>query len=162
MMAEAATVTVNSRNFDGSLRRTWNCRLLEHTAEHLLFIGEFEFEVRHSDLGHIRKGTISYEYYPLSQWFSIFRFHEPNGTLRNWYCNINMPPTFDNGVLNYVDLDIDVLIWPDGSHKILDEIEFDLNAERYSYPAEVRRKAVDALTDLEQMISKGELPFPSV
>src|SRR5207248_3333985 len=98
-------ITVNSRNFDGTLRRSWSARLIKQDGSLIEMIGEFETGVAHPDLGVIDRGTISYEYYWLDRWYNVFRFHEPHGEFRNYYCNINLPPTFENGILDYVDLD---------------------------------------------------------
>ena len=157
MSADQIT-TINSRKYDGAIKRSWHCRLLKRNGSGLIFVGEFDSEIAHPDLGLIRRGTVSYEYYWLDRWYNIFRFHEPLGELRNYYCNINMPPTFSSGVLNYVDLDIDVLVWPDMRYTILDEDEFDENAVTFDYPWVIREKARSSLAELLSFIDAGMLP----
>ena len=152
-------VTINSRKYDNTIRRSWNCRLVENRDPLLIFVGEFETDVNHSDLGFIRRGTVSYEYYWLVRWYNVFRFHEPNGSFRNFYCNVNMPPVFTDGVLDYVDLEIDVLVLPDFSYKILDIAEFNANAVKFAYPAEVVFRAERALEEILQGIENREFPF---
>ncbi len=151
-------ITVNSRNYDGTIRRTWTCDLLRTQDSLLCLLGVFEIDVNHSDLGHIRKGTVSYEYYWLDRWYNIFRFHEPTGELRNYYCNINMPPTFENGVLDYVDLDIDVLIQPDYSYVVLDREDFERSSERFGYPDGLRAKVEQTLEELIISIEARDVP----
>ncbi|MEJ7846663.1 MAG: DUF402 domain-containing protein [Pyrinomonadaceae bacterium] len=152
-------VTVNSRKYDNSINRSWNCRLVERHNPLLIFVGEFETDVNHSDLGFIRRGTQSYEYYWLDRWYNVFRFHEPEGTFRNFYCNVNMPPAFKEGVLDYVDLEIDVLVQPDFSYKILDIEEFKANEIKFAYPVEVVLNAGRALEEIIQSIKNREFPF---
>lgn len=152
-------VSINSRKYDLSIRRSWQARLIEQKADLLLFVGEFAEDVHHPDLGHIQAGTISYEYYWLERWYNVFRFHHPDGTFRNWYCNVNMPPTFDGAILDYVDLDIDVLIWPGKEPIILDEQDFAENAIAYAYPPEVIRNAEAALAQLLRNIETRAFPF---
>jgi protein associated with RNAse G/E len=156
------TITVNSRKFDGSIRRSWTCRLVERNGTLLVFEGVFEFDVSHSDLGIIRRGTVSYEYYWLDRWYNVFRFHEPEGDLRNYYCNINMPPLFENDVLDYVDLDLDVLVQPDFNYKILDREDFERNAELFGYTDEMRGKVDDAIDKVIRVIENREFPFSLV
>ncbi len=48
-----------------------------------------------------------------------------------------MPPVFKEGVLDYVDLEIDALVESDFSYKILDVDEFNANSIKFAYPAEV-------------------------
>jgi uncharacterized protein len=151
-------ITVNSRKLDGTIRRSWNCELVEDLGSLMTFVGKFDEDVRHPDLGHIKKGTVSYEYYWRDRWYSIFRFHEPSGSLRNFYCNINMPPRFENGVLDYIDLDIDVVVWPDFSYVILDRDEFERNASLLNYSSEVKEKVEATLNELLELIESRYLP----
>lgn len=151
-------ITVNSRKYDGTIRRSWSCELIEQEGSLLTFVGEFDTTVDHPDLGRIEKGTTSYEYYWLDRWYSIFRFHEPSGGLRNFYCNINMPPRFSGEVLDYVDLDIDVLIWPDLRYDVLDRDDYETNAKRFGYSKHVNEKVEEALNELLKMIETRNLP----
>jgi protein associated with RNAse G/E len=159
MQNQNKSVTINSRKFDGTIHKTWTAKLIEQKNTLLTFVGEFEKEVNHKQLGLIRRGTISYEFYWLDAWFNIFRFHEPDGSLRNFYCNINMPPNFEGDVLDYVDLDIDVLIWKDFSIQILDTAEFLENSQKYNYSEEVKNKANEGVKKILEIIENREFPF---
>lgn len=122
-------------------------------------LGSFDEEIDHEQLGLIRTGTVSCEYYWLDRWYNVFRFHEPDGRFRNFYCNINMPPTLKRGVLDYVDLDIDVLIYPDSGIQILDMEEFESNALKYGYDRELKTRARSALAELLDVFEKKHFPF---
>lgn len=152
-------VTINSRKFDGIVHRSWKANLISKTESQLIFLGEFEKQVEHPHLGVIRRGTLSYEYYWLDRWYNIFRFHEPDGKLRNFYCNINLPPTFENGILDYIDLDIDLLVWKDFSFEVLDLVDFEENAKRFSYSDELRRKVNFYLDKLITLVKNKSFPF---
>ena len=110
-------------------------------------------------LGTISSGTISTEYYWLDRWYNVFRFSDPDRRLKNYYCNVNQPPTFDGHVLSYIDLDIDVLVAPDLTYKILDVEDFEANARRYAYPEEVQANARRAVTELTRLIESRAFPF---
>ena len=120
---------------------------------------EFEQHIEHELLGTIPVGTISTEYYWLDRWYNIFRFAESDRTLKKFYCNVNMPPEFDGEVLSYIDLDIDVLVEPDWSFKILDVDDFERNAKLYHYPSEVQQQARQAVTELVALIESRSFPF---
>ncbi len=152
-------ITINSRKFDGKIHRSWKAELIKQENFLLTFVGEFDKEIDHPHLGVIRRGTISHEFYWLDRWYNVFRFHEPDGKLRNFYCNINMLPTFEKEILNYVDLDIDVLVWKDFSFEILDLDEFEENAVKYHYSPQVYDKANESLAELIVMIEKKSFPF---
>ncbi len=156
---EGSTIVVRSLNFDRSLRRSWKCELVGRTDEMLTLVGIFDREVIHPDLGVIQLGTRSTEYFWFDRWYNVFRFDEPNGEFRNFYCNINLPPTLENGVLEYVDLDIDVVLWPDGSHEVLDRNEFEQNTEAFNYPIETIAKVETTLRQLISAIKTVGFPF---
>jgi len=132
---------------------------LEQTGSLLVFAGEFDSDVDHPDLGLIRRGTISYEYYWLDRWYNVFRFHEPCGRLRNYYCNINMPPSYKSCVLDYIDLDVDVVVWEDFSYKVLDMDEYETSAALFGYPGHVTSQVNNALAELVVLIETREFPF---
>lgn len=154
--------TINARKFDGTLHRTWKANLIQEKDSLLLFVGVFEKEIEHRDLGVIRRGTISYEYYWLDRWYNLFRFHEPNGDLRNYYFNINMPPIFENKVLDYVDLDIDIVVWKDFTFEVLDKDEFAENSLKYNYSEELTSKVFSNLNELERLIKLRKFPFDEI
>jgi protein associated with RNAse G/E len=150
-------IVVRSLNFDRSLRRSWKCELACRTDEMLTLVGVFDREVIHPDLGVIQLGTRSTEYFWFDRWYNVFRFDEPNGEFRNFYCNINLPPTLENGVLEYVDLDIDFVIWPDTSYQILDRDEFELATAKYDYSREIRSNVESTVEHLVRLIENGDL-----
>jgi uncharacterized protein len=157
-MYEELRVTVNSRKHDGSIRRQWECDLLSVLDKEIILKGVFATSIRHNTLGTIASGTVSYEYFWTDRWYNIFRFHEPTGELRNYYCNISAPPTFRANVLDYVDLDIDVVVWPSGAYQVLDLEEFEENSIAFGYPPDVLSRASAGLTDLLTIIRSSRLP----
>ena len=153
-------IDVESRKYDGRVHRRWKTRVAEQEGSLIVLEGRFEEEVRHPLLGHIPRGTHSREYYWTNRWYSIFRFREPEaGTLRYYYCNINTPPVFDGRVLSFIDLDVDILVAPDFSFRILDEDEFRTNAALLNYPPEFHRRAEEARDALIALIEGRQFPF---
>ncbi len=153
-----AEITVNSRKYDGRVRRSWTGGLISRNDELIVLVGRFDQNVKHSDLGSISQGTVSFEHFWLDRWYNIFRFHEPDGTLKAWYCNVAMPATFDGAVLDFVDLDIDVVVWPDMKYEVLDRDDFEENSVKYGYPDRIKIAAESALTDLLTLVKKHNLP----
>lgn len=152
-------VAVRVMKYDGTLHRRWRAKLMSREESLLVLDAAFEEEVNHPQLGLIGRGTVSIEYYWLDRWYNVFRFLEPDGSLRIFYCNVNMPPEFDGRVLSYVDLDMDILVSPDLSYQLLDLDEFEINAEKYKYPSEVMSQARLALDELLSLIEARRFPF---
>ena len=157
-----STVIVNSRGFEGAIRKTWKVELIQQDESVLTLAGIFDAEVNHPRLGFIRRGTISFEYYWLNRWYNVFRFHEPDGSFRNYYCNISMPPIFENRIIDYVDLDIDIVVWKDFTYIVLDEDEYESRAAVFNYPKIVRKNTQNALAELIRLIETKKFPFDYV
>lgn len=158
---ESLEIIVRALKFDTTEHRRWRASLMKKEATLLVLDAAFDEEVRHSQLGLIERGTVSIEYYWLDRWYNVFRFLEPDGKLRNFYCNVNMPPRFDGRTLTYIDLDIDIVVSPGFSYEILDMEEFEANALRFKYPLDVRRRARYALDELISLIESRGFPFNS-
>lgn len=153
------TIEVRSLTFDGRVRKSWEAEILARDGNLFVLRGIFADSLKHPFLGVIEAGTISYEYYWLDRWYNVFRFHHPDGRFRNYYCNINMPPRFNGTVLDYVDLDIDIIADDVGNYNVLDCDEYVLRAEQYAYPDEVRVKVEKTIAQLKEVIVKSEFPF---
>lgn len=152
-------IQVQACKYDGRVHRRWSGRLARRSGSLLVLEAVFEEEIRHPLLGTIRPGTLSTEYFWTERWYSIFRFRQPTGELRNYYCNVQMPPRLEGRLLSFIDLDIDVLVAPDLTYEVLDEEEFTAHAALYQYPEEVRRQARAAVPELISLINGRRFPF---
>lgn len=80
-----------------------------------------------------------------NRWYNVFEIHDRvDDHIKGWYCNIAMPAILTDGKVTYIDLALDVLVYPDGSRKILDEDEFDA----LQISSELREKANHALAEV--------------
>jgi protein associated with RNAse G/E len=152
-------IVVSVLKYDGREHRRWPASISETVGPLIILDAVFDEEIEHDLLGKVLSGTISTEYYWLDRWYNVFRFSSSDQVLQKFYCNINAPPQFDGRVLSYVDLDIDVLVEPDLTYRILDEDDFEENARRYGYPEEIRANARRALTEVIGLIESRAFPF---
>ena len=152
-------ITVRACKYDGSEHRRWLATVVKQEASLLVLDASFSEEISHELLGTIVSGTRSIEYYWLDRWYNVFRFSQPNGELRSYYCNVNIPPKFDGQTLSYVDLDIDILVEPDLTYRVVDLKDFEQNARRYDYSTEVQTNASRALIELIDLIESRAFPF---
>jgi uncharacterized protein len=79
--------------------------------------------------------------------------------LKFYYCNINMPPQFNQNVLDYIDLDIDLLVQKNLTFEILDLDEFQDNAKRFQYSDELKIRIQHGLEELLEMVKIRSFPF---
>ena len=159
LMNEPDQITVRVLKYDGSENRRWNATLSRQDESLIILDAQFEDDVQHDLLGEIGRGTRTLEYYWLHSWYNVFRFLDREGGTRLFYCNVTLPPVRGADTLTYVDLDIDVLVQPDFSYRILDQEEFEEHAARFEYPAHVKTGAHAALDELISLIETRQFPF---
>jgi uncharacterized protein len=90
------------------------------------------------------------------RWYNIFEIYDRDaGKIKGWYCNIGMPALFEEGVVSYVDLALDLWVSTDGKQAVLDEDEFeDLNLDD-----ETRSSALNGLNDLKLLFDRKNPPL---
>lgn len=152
-------VTVNVQKFDGTEHRSWEATLVQQLDSLIILEGVFEGEVEHHLMGRITSGTSSVEYYWRDRYYNVFRLTEKSGKFRSFYCNISTPAELSNGVLTYVDLDIDVLVEPDFSYRVIDLDDFEANVTAQGYSEEIQNQAHEALAELISAIEARQFPF---
>jgi uncharacterized protein len=152
-------IVINSRKFDGRIGKSWVTELVENEDDVLIAKGVFDLDVDHKKLGFIRRGTISFEFYWPDRWYNVFRFHEPEGTLRGYYCNFATPAVLKDGILDYVDLDIDILADARLNYEILDLDEFAERTIKYGYTDEILARSKQSLDELISLIENRRFPF---
>lgn len=138
-------------------QETWRYpgKILTRTNNHILLEAYFN---RSDFLFHeivLARGDRFLETYFNDRWYNIFEIHDKStDALKGWYCNVTYPAEFTDGMISYIDLALDLLVYPDGRQLVLDEDEF---ADLHLNDSDTE-KARRALGELQQ-IMKSPLPF---
>jgi hypothetical protein len=102
----------------------------------------------------IRRDDRSIERYFSDRWYNIFEIHDrDDDRIKAWYCNITKPAEFSPGRVTYVDLALDLLVYPDGDYITLDHDEF----EALNLDPMTSKKALKALKSLTEIIENKRL-----
>jgi hypothetical protein len=134
-------------------RETWrySARLLEQGNGYLILEAFFDREDTDLHGMPLRHGDRFIETWYTDRWYNIFEIRDPaTGELRGWYCNVGRPAQFETGRLSYVDLALDLLVFPDGRQIVLDEDEF----AALSLSDQERGQAHQALNELQNRFRK--------
>lgn len=130
--------------------------LRQRGANYLVLEAHFDREdmVLHDIL--LGKGDRFVETYYTDRWYNIFEIHDrDDDRLKGWYCNIGYPAEIEDQTLSYVDLALDLLVYPDGRQLVLDEDEF----AALALTPQDRARARAALAGL-QAAFRGSPPQP--
>lgn len=103
-----------------------------------------------------RTGDRFVEYYFDDRWYNIFEVHDrDDDRIKGWYCNVCKPAAFEDGVVAYVDLALDLWVSADGRQHVLDEDEFaTLNLDH-----ELKAAALQGLQELKQLFFNNKPPL---
>jgi len=94
----------------------------------------------------LRRGDRFIETFYADRWYNVFEIHDcDDDHLKGWYCNIGYPPVIRDESVSYIDLALDLLVYPDGKQLVLDEDEFD----ELALSPEVNQQARLALEELQ-------------
>ena len=85
-------------------------------------------------------------YFFKKEWFNVITQLKKDGI--TYYCNIATPFIIEEGAIKYIDYDLDLRIFPNGSYKVLDKMEYQYHKKIMKYSG-----------DLDYVINKamGEL-----
>jgi protein associated with RNAse G/E len=95
------------------------------------------------------------EYYYSDRWYNIFAVHDrDDDQVKGWYCNVGEPAVFEDGLVSYVDLALDLWVSVDGTQTVLDEDEF----EDLRLSEELKKSAIRGLEELKKLFLKDKPP----
>jgi hypothetical protein len=95
-----------------------------------------------------KRGDRFLELYYTGRWYNIDELHDrDDDRLKGWYCNVCLPAEVSDGRVSYVDLALDLLVFPDGRQLVLDEDEF----AALDLDENTRSQALAALAELQQV-----------
>jgi uncharacterized protein len=142
-------ITVIKQNLDGQETWRYSGRVIRKSS-HLIVLEAFFNRPDMPFHGMVfAEGDRFIEAYFDNRWYNIFQLHDrEHGTLKGWYCNVTRPAQFYPDRIDYVDLALDLLVFPDGRQLVLDEDEF----ESLGLDDDTRHHALGALQELQKII----------
>ena len=136
----------------------WTAEILEQTDDELLVLAPWAARKEPMFLGYtvFEYGDSFLERYYPGKWYSIWemRSHR-NGRTKGWYCNICQPFELEDDQLRFVDMELDVFVYPDGRFVVLDEDAL-LSA---NLPSDQEEAARTGLGDVLTLIMDRKAPF---
>ena len=106
---------------------TWRYEATEILREESYVKLEARYNRVDANIGrvHLKNNDRFLEVFFADRWFNIFEIHDrEDDHLKGWYCDICKPAKIEETMIKYVDLKIDLIVYPDGSDDVLDEDEF--------------------------------------
>ncbi|MHB8807987.1 MAG: DUF402 domain-containing protein [Anaerolineaceae bacterium] len=148
-------ITIIKRNEHGEPVFQYQGEIRQHTEKGLLVSAIFRLpQVMERDITFL-KGDRFEECYLFNKWFNIYQVHVGRSEqIKAWYCNICRPMLYQEDRIEFDDLALDLLIYPDGRQYILDRDEF----RALHINGHERRLALESLEELQGMIKASGVP----
>lgn len=150
-------IKIISYKHDRSFHRSWDRTLILYSSPNVVIGGNDHVRVTEADGREWRTREPAICTFGRDQWFNTIAMIRSDGIY--FYCNIGSPYTYKNGVLSYIDYDLDVKVFPDGSYIVLDKDEYTQHSRLMKYPDEVQRNVHSGVQQVLRWVEEKKGPF---
>lgn len=142
---------------NGHLHRQWDEAVLLDIFDDYLVFGNNKTTVVDNDGKVWSTKEPAIMFFFKDRWFNII------GQLKDYgiyfYCNIATPYLIDENVIKYIDYDLDLRVFPNGSFKVLDRMEYKFHKKQMNYSNRLDFVLRYELGNLIDIVRKKEFPF---
>lgn len=130
--------------------------ILEITDDYIVCANNKVKLTENDGRSHRTKETAILFFYK-NEWFNILAQLKKYGLF--YYCNIASPYVLDGKIIKYIDYDLDLRIFPDGTFKVLDKNEYKYHKMVMKYTDDIETIVQDSLNRLIKMKEDNVFPF---
>ena len=142
---------------NGNLHRQWDEAVLLDVKDEYMVFGNNRTYVIESDGKVWRTKEPAIMFFFKDRWFNIIGQLKEYGIY--FYCNIATPFLIDDKVIKYIDSDLDLRVFPNGSFKILDRMEYKFHKKQMHYSNRLDFILRYELGNLIDVVRKKDFPF---
>ena len=142
---------------NGRLHRQWDEAVVLDIEEDYIVFGNNKTTVIDSDGKVWRTKEPAIMFFFKNRWFNIIGQLKEYGIY--FYCNIATPFLIDDKVIKYIDYDLDLRVFPNGSFKILDRMEYKYHRKQMHYSNRLDFILKYELGNLIDMVRLKQQPF---
>ena len=148
---------IHGYKHDGKIHRSWDEAVLLEIHNDYLVFGNEKTKVVESDGRTWRTKEPAVLYFYFKKWFNVIGQNKSNGIY--YYCNMASPFIIEEKTIKYIDYDLDLRVFPNGSFKVLDRGEYKYHKKIMNYPNIIDKILKSELTNLIEKVKKKENPF---
>ena len=148
---------IHSYKHNGKIHRSWDEAVLLEIHDEFLVFGNEKTKVTESDGRTWRTKEPAVLYFFYKRWYNIIGQYKKTGIY--YYCNMASPFIIEDNTIKYIDYDLDLRVFPDGSFKVLDRGEYKYHKKLMEYPEIIDVILKSELTDLIELVRKKEIAF---
>lgn len=131
---------------DAKIHRAWDEAVVLDIKKDYIVFGNNKTLVTESGGNVWRTKEPAIMYFFKDEWFNVIVQLKKTGI--SYYCNIATPFIIEEGTIKYIDYDLDLRVFPNGSYKVLDRMEYKYHKKIMNYSDDLDKVVTHALDDL--------------
>jgi len=139
---------------DGKVHRCWDEAIVLDVKKDYIVFGNERTLVTEAQGNTWRTKEPAIMYFFKDKWYNIIVQLKKEGV--TYYCNIATPFIIEEDTIKYIDYDLDLRIFPNGSFKILDKQEYKYHKKKMNYSKEldvvINKSLSELITDYQRHI----------
>ena len=154
---EGDKLQIHCYKHDGTIHRTWDEATVLEVTDEMLVCANYKTSVTESsgEKYHTKEPAIMFFY--TDKWFNIIGQLKDKGLY--YYCNIASPYIIDDGLIKYIDYDLDLRVFPDGAFRVLDRNEYRYHKKIMKYSDDLDKVIQYSLSELIDIKKNNDAPF---
>ncbi len=148
---------IHSYKHNKKVHRAWDEAVLLEIHDDYLVFGNNRTKVTESDGRTWRTKEPAVLYFFKDRWYNVIGQYKKDGIY--YYCNIASPAIIEEDTIKYIDYDLDLRVFPNGSFKVLDRGEYKYHKELMGYSQKLDTVLKSELSALIEMVRNKELCF---
>ena len=150
-------LTIHCYKHNGKIDRiSGEAIVLDETDEYLVCANNKVKLIENDGRSH-RTKEIAILFFYKKEWYNILAQLKKYGLF--YYCNIASPFVIEDKTIKYIDYDLDLRIFPDGTFKVLDKNEYRYHKITMRYSEEIDIIVQDSLNKLIENKNINAFPF---
>ncbi len=150
-------LTIHCYKHNGKIDRISGEAVILDETEDYLVCANNKVKLTENDGRSHRTKEIAILFFYKNNWYNILAQLKKYGLF--YYCNIASPYIIDGNIIKYIDYDLDLRIFPDGTFKVLDKNEYRYHKITMRYSEDIDLIVQDSLNTLIKMKENNEPPF---
>lgn len=156
-IVKGMSVSIQSYKHNQRIHRVWKNTLVVEKNDEVLITAHKKAKVIEDNgrTWYTKEPAICYFYDNL--WFNVIVMFKKDGIY--YYCNLSSPYLYDGEGIKYIDYDLDLKVYPNGTYRVLDENEYSYHKKKMQYSIDIRNIVEEELTALIAMVENKQPPF---
>lgn len=156
-MKKGDKLTIHCYKHNGKIDRISGEAIVLEDNDDYLVCANNKVKLTENDGRSHRTKEIAILFFYKKNWYNILAQLKKYGLF--YYCNIASPYIIENNTIKYIDYDLDLRVFPNGSFKVLDRMEYRYHKKQMHYSSRLDFILKYELGELIDMVRAKEDPF---